>query len=72
MKNILCYGDSNTWGFIPVEGERYPRSIRWPGAMQALLGEGYHVMECGLNGRTSAYDNPYAPMMNGMDGTTVL
>ncbi len=22
-KRVLCYGDSNTWGYIPVEAKRY-------------------------------------------------
>src|SRR6266516_4181770 len=35
---ILCFGDSNTWGYPPGGGERLPRDIRWPGALQRLLG----------------------------------
>lgn len=40
MKNILCYGDSNTWGFIPASNEeRYPVNVRWPGVLiQCLAG----------------------------------
>lgn len=51
-KTILCYGDSNTWGNIPRSDDRYPRSVRWPGALQNLLGEEYEVISEGLNGRT--------------------
>lgn len=37
MATILCYGDSNTFGYIPETGMRYPREIRWPGHLQMLL-----------------------------------
>lgn len=49
---ILCYGDSNTWGFNPRNGARFPEEIRWPGVFRRCLGEGYAVIEDGLNGRT--------------------
>jgi len=64
-KTIVCYGDSNTWGRIP-EGERYPRSIRWPGALQMLLGENYEVVEEGLNGRTFVAEDLEAPQKTGI------
>lgn len=28
--NILCYGDSNTWGFPPGDGRRFDDETRWP------------------------------------------
>lgn len=37
MKTILCYGDSNTYGYNPNNGLRYPRTIRWPGHLQEIL-----------------------------------
>jgi lysophospholipase L1-like esterase len=49
---ILCYGDSNTWGFSPVNGSRFSEDIRWPGVLRRCLGEGFTVTEDGLNGRT--------------------
>ncbi|MCX7124062.1 MAG: SGNH/GDSL hydrolase family protein [Gammaproteobacteria bacterium] len=65
MKNILCYGDSNTWGFIVgsldlTTGymERYPRHIRWTGQLQKLLGHNYFVIEEGLCGRNTNIGNP--------------
>ena len=51
--NILCYGDSNTYGYIPVTAGRYDESTRWPGVLRGLLGEGHLVIEEGLNGRTT-------------------
>ena len=29
MKQILCFGDSNTWGLIPKTNQRYPWGVRW-------------------------------------------
>lgn len=39
MTTILCYGDSNTYGYNPVNGLRYPKDVRWTGVLQKLLGE---------------------------------
>lgn len=57
QKRILCYGDSNTYGYIPTGG-RYDEHTRWPMRMQAVLGEGYAVIEEGFNGRTCVFDDP--------------
>lgn len=67
MVSVLCYGDSNTYGYNPVNGMRYPRGIRWPGRLQNLLGEGYHVIEEGCNGRTTIFDDPAEGWKNGLD-----
>ena len=56
---ILCFGDSNTWGCKPGGGERFPRDVRWPGALQGLLGDSYRVIEEGLNGRTATLEHPW-------------
>jgi lysophospholipase L1-like esterase len=65
MKTILCYGDSNTWGYNPSTGGRYPRDARWPGVLRKELGEGYLVIEEGLNGRTTVWDDPIEGYKNG-------
>ena len=57
QKRVLCYGDSNTYGYIPTGG-RYDEHTRWPMRMQALLGDGYAVIEEGFNGRTCVFDDP--------------
>ncbi len=57
-KRILCFGDSNTWGFIPGLGDRYPIEIRWPGVLQNLLGSNFEIIEEGLNARTTELDDP--------------
>src|SRR5699024_1386873 len=37
---IICFGDSNTWGYDPRSyiGEQYPRNVRWQGRLAALPG----------------------------------
>ncbi len=58
MKTILCYGDSNTWGFNHETQGRFPYGARWPNVLQERLGSRFHVIEEGLNGRTAAKDDP--------------
>jgi lysophospholipase L1-like esterase len=69
QKSILCYGDSLTWGWIPVtEGAptlRYPFRDRWTGAMATHLGDGFHIVEEGLSARTTSLDDPNDPRLNG-------
>lgn len=50
--NILCYGDSNTYGLTADWKGRYPRNVRWTGRLQLLLGPEHYVIEDGLKGRT--------------------
>ncbi len=65
MKTILCYGDSNTWGYIPGSGDRYPYAIRWTGILQKRLGNRYRVIEEGLSGRYTVWDDPFRTGRNG-------
>lgn len=65
MKRIVCFGDSNTWGYIPSKGTRYEKEIRWPGVLQAALGDGYEVLEAGISGLTTRWDNIFDPALNG-------
>jgi len=58
MKTILCYGDSNTWGAMPDGSGRMDIHTRWAGVLRDKLGAGYHVIEEGLNGRTTVHDDP--------------
>ena len=66
MPTVLCFGDSNTWGYDPVSGERFARDVRWPGRLQAALGADWYVVEEGLNGRTASLDSPVAFGKNGL------
>ncbi|MDO4622511.1 MAG: GDSL-type esterase/lipase family protein [Eubacteriales bacterium] len=65
-KKVLCFGDSNTYGYNPYNGQRYPETIRWTGILASLLGEQYEVIEEGCNGRTTQYDTPGEEWKNGM------
>lgn len=67
MKTVLCYGDSNTYGYNPVNGMRYARNVRWTGRLQELLGDGYTVIEEGCNGRTTVFKDPVDGWKNGLD-----
>jgi len=64
-KRILCYGDSNTWGYKPVAAVRYDENTRWPSRLQKLLGEEFRVIEAGLSGRTTVFDDPFDDFRNG-------
>ncbi len=52
---VLCFGDSNTYGYNPRTGTRYPSYMRYPAVLQRFLGEDYTVIAEGLNGRTTAF-----------------
>jgi len=50
---ILCYGDSNTWGYISdSDHQRHSKTERWTGVLQNMLGDNFEIIEEGLNGRT--------------------
>jgi lysophospholipase L1-like esterase len=71
VKTIMCYGDSNTWGCIPLTGlqppRRYAPAQRWPGVLRRELGDGYWIVEEGLNGRTTVWDDPLEPSRSGKE-----
>ncbi|MBI2644623.1 DDE-type integrase/transposase/recombinase, partial [Candidatus Uhrbacteria bacterium] len=73
-KTILCYGDSNTWGAVPLSAnnDRYSRSIRWPGALQRILGEDYDVINAGLCGRTLVAHDLEKPWRTGISHVEAL
>ncbi|WKY47397.1 SGNH/GDSL hydrolase family protein [Eubacteriaceae bacterium ES3] len=63
MKNIMIFGDSNTWGWDPSNDlvetiKRWPDDVRWAGILQKELGEDYKIIPEGLNGRTTVWDDP--------------
>ena len=79
MKSIMCFGDSNTWGFMPKLEQptmdatnRYPFDVRWTGLLQTKLGEGYRIIEEGLNGRTTMFDCPMEDHRNGLRDIDML
>ncbi len=72
MEQILIYGDSLTWGFIPNTRSRLPFEKRWPGVFECELlkdGKSVRVIENCLNGRRTAWLDP---LKNGRDGSEGL
>ena len=67
-RRVVCYGDSNTWGFdafsalaardAPADAcRRLADDARWPRVAARALGARYAVLEHGLNGRTTVHDD---------------
>ena len=69
MKQVLVYGDSLSWGIIPGTRGRLAFAQRWPGVMETRagqLGSSLRVTENCLNGRRTAWDDPYKPGRNAL------
>ena len=71
-KHILCFGDSNTHGYCadPADcfgGIRFTEEQRWTQLLQEALGQDYLVIEEGLSGRTTCFDDPIHEGLNGLD-----
>ncbi len=65
-KRILCFGDSNTYGHDPADGTRLPEDVRWTGVLQSLLGPEYTIIEEGLCGRSTLWDDPVEDHLSGL------
>lgn len=73
MKQILCFGDSNTYGLIPGTNGRYDWNVRWSGILgERMQNHGYRVVEEGLCGRTTIFDDLYREGRNGSAMLPVL
>lgn len=74
MENIriLCYGDSNTWGYISgTDHQRYGNNERWTKILTSLLGDKFEIIEEGLNSRTLT-SNDTRPGKEGKNGYEYL
>ena len=70
MKQILCFGDSNTWGYDGESRERLPFKVRWTGRLQkAYEGKDVRIIEEGLCGRTTVFEDSFR---QGRKGTALL
>ena len=67
MKNVLCYGDSLSWGIIPGSRDRYPYNKRWTGILQERMGPDIRIIEECLNGRTTVFEDPFRPHRKGTE-----
>lgn len=65
MKKIICYGDSNTFGYNPENSGRYGSNVRWTGVLADILGEEFLVKEEGCNNRTAFFENSDGLMQSG-------
>src|SRR5262249_8640281 len=72
VKSILCFGDSNTWGYatVPRSDERYAFDERWPSVLAKALGTAWTAIPEGLNGRTAVHPDPVEGLW--LDGSAYL
>ncbi len=74
-KHIICLGDSNTHGYCadPNDcadgGIRFNEDERWTRRLQTALGEDYLVVEEGLSGRTTVFQDP---LYEGLDALSYV
>lgn len=69
---IVCFGDSLTWGYMPATGHsRFPADKRWTGLLQEKLGDGFEIIEEGLNSRSLVSDD-LRPGKEGRNGSQYL
>jgi lysophospholipase L1-like esterase len=71
MHHILVYGDSLTWGIVPLTRSPLPFPARWPGFLEAGLvvrGLPVRITEDCLNGRRTVFEDPLKPGRNGLAG----
>lgn len=52
MKKVLCFGDSNVYGFIPKNGQRYDKNTRWTGILEQYSHNKFDIIEAGCNNRS--------------------
>ena len=76
-KHIVCFGDSNTHGYCAVKEDcedgtnRFNENERWTCLLQKKLGEDYLVIEEGLSGRTTVFNDPLHESMSGLDAINI-
>lgn len=75
-KHIVCLGDSNTHGYCADPADcadstlaRFNEDERWPRLLQKALGEAYLVIEEGLSGRTTVFQDP---LYEGLDALSYI
>lgn len=67
MRTILCYGDSNTWGYNAETQQRFDYHLRWTTLLSELLGNEFRLIDEGLCGRTTVFTDPLNYGLNGFD-----
>ena len=70
MRQIICFGDSNTWGYDGESKTRLSWGKRWTSLLQEkLMGDDVRIIEEGLCGRTTIFEDP---LREGRKGTALL
>ena len=70
MKRVLCFGDSNTYGYSPFDGTRFPKEVRWSGILADRFSkDDVQVIEEGLVGRTTVFEDS---VRVGRKGTLII
>lgn len=64
--SVVCFGDSLTWGFNPIDRSRYGHDVRWTRLLQRELGPDFYIVEEGLNSRTTVFEDPVMGDKNGL------
>ena len=70
--NILCFGDSNTYGYCPDGSGRFDADTRWTGLLQKKLGTNDRIIEEGLCGRTTVFSDELREGRRGLDTIGIL
>lgn len=67
MRQIMCFGDSNTYGYKPDQTGRYDETVRWTGRLQNKFGKEANIIEEGLCGRTTVFMDEFREGRRGID-----
>ncbi len=67
QKHIVCFGDSNTHGYCAETDGRFDEGHRWTRLLQKSLGEGFLIIEEGLSGRTTCFQDPIHEGLSGIE-----
>lgn len=66
IKNILCFGDSNTWGLNSITGKRFDENTRWTSLLAKNLECAFAIIEAGQPNRTLVHNPPFDGVLSGV------
>lgn len=66
IKNILCFGDSNTWGLNSITGKRFGENTRWTSLLAKNLECAFAIIEAGQPNRTLVHNPPFDGVLSGV------
>jgi lysophospholipase L1-like esterase len=68
VKHVLCFGDSNTWGTKDLQDsfpDRFDLKVRWTGQLATTFGGVARILEEGMPGRTTVFDDALGDYRSG-------